>query len=98
MKISLPKWLNRVIHFLVPTAFGIYLVQEHNALRQNLWNFFQLQRYADGPWLFPMIVLVFFAIWGAAIAVYLLYRLARKLFLIKLEQALMQLLQHFRKR
>lgn len=98
MKISLPKWLNRVIHFLVPTAFGIYLVQEHNALRQNLWNFFQLQRYADGPWLLPMIVLVFFAIWGAAIAVHLLYRLARKLFLIKLEQALMQLLQHLRKR
>lgn len=98
LKISLPKWLIKVVNFLVPTTFGIYLVQEHNALRQPLWNFFRLQHYADGPWLLPMIVLAFFAIWGAAIAVYLLFRLAHKLFLCKLEQTLVQLTQRLRHR
>ena len=90
-KPSVPKWLNKTITFLVPATFGIYLIQEHNAIRSAFWESTNLAAFAHSPWLLPMIVLVFLCLWGAAIVLYLLYRLARKLFLGKLENVLLDL-------
>jgi surface polysaccharide O-acyltransferase-like enzyme len=93
LKIPSKKWLVQTVSFLAPTTFGIYLIQEHNAVRDALWEFVNINQYAHSPWLFPMMLLVFLGLWVGAIGLYLLYRLADRLFLGKLEARLIALTQ-----
>ena len=90
-KLPAGKWMSRAGAFLAPTVFGVYLIQEHNAVREALWRFVNLNRWARTPWLVPMIVVVFLGLWLGSMVVYLLYRLAHKLFLGRLEEALLPL-------
>lgn len=91
------KWLGRIGAFLAPTAFGVYLIQEHNAIRSALWSYVDILRWRESPWLVPIIVAVFLILWAGSIGVYLLYRLAHKLFLGSLEAGLARLPQRLRK-
>jgi surface polysaccharide O-acyltransferase-like enzyme len=93
LKIPSKKWLTQTVSFLAPTTFGIYLIQEHNAVRDALWEFVNINQYAHSPWLFPMMLLVFLGLWVGAIGLYLLYRLADRLFLGKLEKLLVMAVQ-----
>ena len=88
LKATPPRWLHSVVRFLVPATFGVYLIQEHNVLRTAIWTRINIRQYAHSPWLLPMMLLIFLCLFAASLGIQLLYRLAHKLFLGKLEKAL----------
>jgi surface polysaccharide O-acyltransferase-like enzyme len=85
-KPSVPKWLRGVVTFLVPATFGVYLIQEHNAVRTTLWEWLNFTELAGSPWLIPKMLLTFFCLWVVSVLLYLLYRLGHRLIICKLEK------------
>lgn len=84
-KIPSTKALSAIFNFLAPTVFYIYLIQEHNVIRQPLWNGVNIERWANSYWLFAIMIAIFICLWIASILLYLFYRLMHKIFLGKLE-------------
>jgi len=68
-----------------PSMFPIYLIQEHNAIRQFLWDFIDITKWANSYWLLAVILLVFILIWIVSIGLCFIYRLAHSLLLCKFE-------------
>lgn len=75
----------------MPAVFVIYLIQEHTAVRSNLWNFINIAKWAETPWLLPIIVFVFLSLAVAALLLNLLYQLAHKLFIKKAETTILNI-------
>lgn len=83
---TVPKWLRNSVTFLVPATFGVYLIQEHNAVRTTLWERLNFAELASSPWLLPMILLTFLCLWVASVLLYLLYYFGHRLLIGKMER------------
>lgn len=94
LKLKFDRYFTRVLSFCVPSFFVIYLIQEHVAVRVPLWQFVKTSRFSDSIWLIPYIVAVFFALFLVAIALYMLYLVARRIFIARLEKVLVGLLEN----
>ena len=92
LKVPSGKAVTAATAFLAPTVFGIYLIQEHNAVRTMLWAFVDIGRFGNSLLLWPVMLLVFLALWGVSILLTLLYRITRKLFLRHAEAWIFKLL------
>ena len=68
-----------------PTVFGIYLIQEHNAIRQPLWDMVHIEQWATSYWLFAIMIGIFVCLWAVSILLYLFYKLMHKIFISKVE-------------
>lgn len=97
IRITPAKWLSKASAFVMPAVFVIYLVQEHDAVRYNLWNFVDITRWANSYLLLPVIFAVFIALFVIAIGLYLIYRLFHRLVIYKLENILFAALQKIKK-
>lgn len=95
-KLPAGKWSSRVVGFLAPTVFGIYLIQEHNAVRELLWKTVNIERWEQSPWFLLVCVLVFLCLWVGAVLLHQLYRIAHKLFLGEMEDKLLALVVRVR--
>ncbi len=85
--------LKKIFGFLTPTAFVIYLIQENNFVRPFLWEALHLEQYANSLYLFPVMLAVFFALLVLAMGFHGLYLICRKLFLFKIENAVIEKVQ-----
>lgn len=93
IQITPAKWISKVLTFTVPTVFVIYLFQEHNAIRDALWELVNITAWADSYLLVPVMLGCFGALFAIAIVIHLLYRLCDKCFLGKLEAFLEKILK-----
>ena len=84
------KTATSITAFLAPTVFGIYLIQEHNAIRSALWELVDIQRFSNSLLLLPIMLLVFLILWSISMILTLLYRGAHRLFLRHLETFLLK--------
>lgn len=91
-KAATPKWLVKFFKLSIPAVFAIYLIQEHNAVRELLWDYVDIARWANSFWLIPIMIAVFLGLWAVAILLTLLYQLCRKLFIGKIEDGVTSLL------
>lgn len=66
---------------VTPSFFAIYLIQEHIMVKDALWKFVNVARWATSPLLIPVTLLVFVCLAVAAVILYAVYRLLNKLFL-----------------
>ena len=85
-KMAAPAWLGKCFKVAIPAVFVIYLIQEHNAVREALWNYVNIAKWANSFWLIPVMIAVFLGLWLIAIILTLLYRLCRKIFMDKIEE------------
>ena len=74
--------LSSVMKYLVPATFVVYIFQEHNSIRNSLWSFVNVSKYAQAPFykLIILILLLFIGLWILSVVIYLTYLLARKLY------------------
>ena len=72
----------------MPAVFVIYLIQEHEAVRATLWNVVNITKWAESVWLIPIILLVFIVLFVIALLLNTIYQLAHKLFINKIETAI----------
>ena len=93
MKLTPAKRFSKAMAFTVPAVFVIYLFQEHNGIRDALWEFVNITAWADSYLLVPVMIGCFVGLFAVAAALHLLYRLCDKLFLSKAEGFLAKLLQ-----
>lgn len=85
----------RFFSSIVPAFVVIYLVQEHELVRQWLWETVDILRFADSPMLLPAALGVFACLFAAALLLYAVYRLAWRLWLSRLEDRLYRKLMSF---
>lgn len=78
----------RFFSSIVPAFVVIYLLQEHELVRQWLWETVDILRFADSPLLLPVALGVFACLFAAALLLYAVYRLAWRLGLAGLEDRL----------
>lgn len=45
--------LNRIVRFLSPLVFGVYLIHEHPAVRELLWGILKPAAFANSAWMLP---------------------------------------------
>jgi len=79
------KASSALFEFLAPTVFGIYLIQEHDAIRQFLWDTVHVEQWATSYWLFAIMIGIFICLWAFSILLFLFYQLMHKLFINKVE-------------
>ena len=82
--IKLPKKIAMPWNFIIRAVFGIYLIQEHNTVRDALWGWINIERWATSPYLVLMVIAIFISLWLVAIILYLCYYYANKLFIDKI--------------
>ncbi len=90
IKIHPKKEVAPLAWFLASTVFDIYLIQEHNGIRQSIWEFANIQQWAGSNWLLVIMFVVFICLWITSILLQLLYRLMCKLCINKIEIVLLQ--------
>lgn len=88
MNLPSSKALSAIFAFLAPTVFGIYLIQEHDAIRQFLWDTVHIEQWATSYGLFAIMIGIFLCIWAFSILLYLFYQLMHKLFVNKIEDCI----------
>lgn len=79
----------RLMKYIVPATFIAYILQEHNSVRNMLWEFVNVSQYAQMP-VFRLIIvtiLVFVAILAVAMILYFVYLLAKKIYIDKVAVA-----------
>lgn len=82
------KALAKVFKIVTPSLFGVYLIQEHRAIRSILWDFVSVKEWAQSYYLVLIIVLIFVVLLCCSIILYIIYTFLHKLFLNKLENAI----------
>ena len=89
IKLSFGRVMNKVVSYCAPALFVVYLIQEHEAVREPLWSFVNISRWADSPYLIPVMILVFLALFAGALFLDLLYRIAHKLVIGRVEKLIL---------
>lgn len=85
IKLNFGRVMNQVVTYCAPALFVVYLIQEHEAVREPLWNLVNISRWADSPYLIPIMILVFLLLFAGALFLDLLYRIAHKLIIGRVE-------------
>lgn len=80
------KIVRQLMKYIVPSTFIVYLIQEHNMVRDILWRYVGISQYAQASLLklLGVTMLVFAGIWTTAAMLYILYLLAKKIYINKL--------------
>lgn len=85
---------SRVVNAVASTAFGVYLIHDHELVRQWLWKgVVHTQDYANTPWIIPYMLLCTVAVFIAC----MLIDLARQRFIEPLYMRLIDRLLLFGK-
>ncbi len=79
-----PKWMAKCFSGLIPGVFGVYLIQEHQLIREALWKYVGDYCGSVGSMLLAVVVL-FAVLLAASTLLYQLYRLAYAGLFSKLE-------------
>ena len=84
-----------LLHYLVPATFTAYLFQEHNAIREALWRAVNIESYASGSvmLLLGRMCVTFLTLWGIGLVFYMLYILAKRVYLDKLCNTIVRALE-----
>lgn len=81
------KMVGRLMKYIVPSTFIVYILQEHNMVRKMLWQWVNISQYAQASvfQLIMVMILTFGAIWAVATILYLAYLIAKKIYIGKIE-------------
>lgn len=81
------KMVGRLMKYIVPSTFIVYIFQEHNMVRKMLWQWVNISQYAQASvfQLIMIMILTFGAIWAVATILYLSYLIAKKIYIGKIE-------------
>lgn len=90
LNINIGKTLSNGLSYCMPSIFVIYLIQEHNAVRNFLWDIVNITKWAESIWLLPIMLLVFVALLIMALLLNLLYQFAYELFINKIVKAILK--------
>ena len=84
-----------ILRYLVPATFTAYLFQEHNAVRSILWKTVNIEAYASGSSLLLLgrMCLTFLILWGIGFAFYLLYAVAKRVYLNRVCSAIVRVIE-----
>lgn len=93
-KIRFGKRMSSVLSYCMPAVFVVYLIQEHIAVRDTLWKFVNINKWAGSVWLIPIMISVFLALLIIAVILNAVYQLAHKLFIGKLENVALKICDH----
>ena len=91
LHINLGKPLSNALSYCMPSVFVIYLIQEHNAIRDLLWDFVNITKWSESIWMFPIMLLVFIVLFIVALLLNLLYQFAHKLFINRIENFVLKI-------
>ena len=97
IKLKTNKTISNIMIYISPAAFIVYIFQEHDAVRSYLWKYVNVLQYLNSPTykLALVTVAVFLALMIISIAIYLVYKGAKKLYLEKVENVLVSYLSNF---
>lgn len=97
IKLKTNKTISNIMIYISPAAFIVYIFQEHDAVRSYLWKYVNVLQYLNSPTykLALVTVAVFLALMIISIAIYLVYKGAKKLYLEKVENILVSYLSNF---
>lgn len=90
-KLQIPKRLATIWGEVIRSIFVVYLIQEHNTVRDWLWRFVGIQRWAMSPYLILIIFAVFAVLLLVAIVLSVCFYWVDKLLLSKLTKKIEQL-------
>lgn len=85
IKIPSTKLLSKLITAVIPATFAIYLIQEHDAVRNYLWSLINITKWADSYWLIPIMILIFIVLFGIAFLLHILYQIANTFLITRIE-------------
>ncbi len=63
------KFIGNVISKLSACSFLVYIIQEHNVLRDWYWNLFSINSYADSPYMIVNLIISLVALWPIALII-----------------------------
>lgn len=84
---------NKTFNFIVASAFGVYLIQEHCLVREILWSTVNISKWGQSPFLILIIFAVFIALLVVGVLIYGVYKLAKKLFINRTEKGILKLIE-----
>lgn len=96
-KISFGKQISSVLSYCMPAVFVVYLIQEHISVRETLWNFVDINKWAGSPWLIPIMIFVFLGLLVIAVILNAVYQFAHKLVIGKLENAVLKMCDNIKR-
>lgn len=81
------KMVGRLMKYIVPSTFIVYILQEHNMVGKMLWQWVNISQYAQASvfQLIMVMILTFGAIWAVATILFLAYLIAKKIYIGKIE-------------
>ncbi len=89
---------NKVFSNIISATFGVYLIQEHCLIREILWDSINISKWGQSPFLILIIFLIFIALMFFAILIYGLYRLFEKIFIFRIEEKILKLIEKIKLR
>ena len=80
------KALTKLFQIVTPALFGVYLIQEHRAIRDILWDLVSIKDWAQSYWLVLIIILIFICFLVCSVLLQAIYKALHKLFINKIEE------------
>ena len=87
IKFKIPQKGVKIWNYIVSSAYVVYLIQEHNVVRDSLWSFVNIKSWATSPYLIFITIAVFMVLLAIAMILHLCFCGANKLYLNKLGKA-----------
>ena len=83
---KLPQAGAKVWSFTMPAVYVVYLLQEHNAVREKFWEVINIERWATSPCLILIMLAIFLVLLAVSVILYICFYFANKLFISKVSQ------------